>query len=543
VIFSFFKRKPAPDAGRARTDRTSEPNARVPGDGVSTAGRDTAVDPFPTTIDSRTDPRELARITTAKIDAIESEMIHNAGPATRTARPGVAGSVFTPSGRSEPGRPGAPARATTPNPPAHHPSHPTAFQTPAVLPEGPDGLEHARPHEARADLDFGAVAVPADAVQVHGHTTFLGAAADEVAGAAASGALTHVAAESLAVDVLSSTLPPAFEEAAVLFSNGQSDDAVAILRAAIHDPALGAHERQAWGMLFHLHLCRGERVEFDALALDFSTRFETSPPPWDDTMAAPSAAAAPSAPSVVALPPHLDAQAVRQFDQLRRLAQRDRPLVLDLSSVTRVDSLGAELMLRVLAALSRAGRDLTVTGAQSLLEVVAGTTEAGRRDSSDACWMLQLELLRLLGRQQAFEDLSIEYCVTYEVSPPSWEPLPPTLRAELGPVARPASGRADAGSAVVVDDDGVSVSGELEGRIQDLITALRDQSQHHDTIHLDCARLRRVDFGAAGELLNEIVALRARGKYLRFKDVNHLVGALLAVMGIPDLAEVRLRRV
>jgi hypothetical protein len=502
---------------------------------VSTAGRDTAVDPFPATIDSRTDPRELARITTAKIDAIESEMIHNAGPATRTARPGVAGSVFIPSGRSEPGRPGAPARATTPNP--------SALQPPAVLPEGPDGLEHARPHEARADLDFGAVAVPADAVQVHGHTTFLGAAADEVAGAAEAGALAHVAVESLAVDVLSSTLPPAFEEAAVLFSNGQSDDAVAILRAAIHDPALGAHERQAWGMLFHLHLCRGERVEFDALALDFSTRFETSPPPWDDTMAAPSAAAAPSAPSVVALPPHLDAQAVRQFDQLRRLAQRDRPLVLDLSSVTRVDSLGAELMLRVLAALSRAGRDLTVTGAQSLLEVVAGTTEAGRRDSSDACWMLQLELLRLLGRQQAFEDLSIEYCVTYEVSPPSWEPLPPTLRAELGPVARPASGRADAGSAVVVDEDGVSVSGELEGRIQDLITALRDQSQHHDTIHLDCARLRRVDFGAAGELLNEIVALRARGKYLRFKDVNHLVGALLAVMGIPDLAEVRLRRV
>jgi len=47
---------------------------------------------------------------------------------------------------------------------------------------------------------------------------------------------------------------------------------------------------------------------------------------------------------------------------------------------------------------------------------------------------------------------------------------------------------------------------------------------------------------AAGELLNEIVALRSGGKYLVFKDLNHLVAALLAVMGIPDLAEVRLRR-
>jgi len=59
---------------------------------------------------------------------------------------------------------------------------------------------------------------------------------------------------------------------------------------------------------------------------------------------------------------------------------------------------------------------------------------------------------------------------------------------------------------------------------------------------LQCRRLVRVDFGAAGELLNEIVALKAAGKYLRLRDVNHLVAALLSVMGIPELADVRLRR-
>ena len=54
-----------------------------------------------------------------------------------------------------------------------------------------------------------------------------------------------------------------------------------------------------------------------------------------------------------------------------------------------------------------------------------------------------MESLRLLGKQQEFEDTSIDYCVTFEVSPPSWEPMPDWIRAEaaapadaelLGPV-------------------------------------------------------------------------------------------------------------
>jgi hypothetical protein len=39
-----------------------------------------------------------------------------------------------------------------------------------------------------------------------------------------------------------------------------------------------------------------------------------------------------------------------------------------------------------------------------------------------------------------------------------------------------------------------------------------------------------------------VVSLRTGGKYLVFRDLNHLVAALLSVMGIPDLAEIRLRR-
>ena len=59
---------------------------------------------------------------------------------------------------------------------------------------------------------------------------------------------------------------------------------------------------------------------------------------------------------------------------------------------------------------------------------------------------------------------------------------------------------------------------------------------------VDCRELRRMDFAAAGELLNEIANLRAHGKNLLFVEPNHLVHALMIVMGMHELAEIRRRK-
>jgi anti-anti-sigma regulatory factor len=251
-------------------------------------------------------------------------------------------------------------------------------------------------------------------------------------------------------------------------------------------------------------------------------------------------AATPGAPSVVALPAMLDAQAVKQFEQVKRFAQRGRAVTLDVLPVKDADAIGADLMLRVLAAFIKGGFEMSVVGVESLLTVLARTTETGRRDPSEACWMLQIELLRLLGREAAFEDMAIDYCVTYEVSPPSWEPMPATIVAVASGSMRASAWAA--GPSVLAGDDAVELIGNLEGRIQDVLLALREHAADRREVVLQCRRLVRVDFGAAGELLNEIVALKAAGKYLRLRDVNHLVAALLSVMGIPELADVRLRR-
>ena len=46
---------------------------------------------------------------------------------------------------------------------------------------------------------------------------------------------------------------------------------------------------------------------------------------------------------------------------------------------------------------------------------------------------------------------------------------------------------------------------------------------------IDCRALRRLDFTAAGQLLNVVAGLRAAGRTVEFDGPNHLVAALLAV--------------
>ena len=498
MIFSLFGKKD----GRGDRKRGAE---QAPSRAESAPGG-------PPVVPARTaDPREIARLTAAKIDEIESEMIAATKPRSvdgargTGSRAGLAGTVYVPSGVAA----AAPAAAST------GPAESSVAGSASVAARTPGGALPTLPPQ---------------------NTSII---------------LGNGDAGLLSMEVGGTTLPPAFEEAAVLYSNGQATAAGTILWQAINDNSLGGHARQGWAMLFDLYQAIGRKEDFESLAIDYSARFETSPPTWDDSVAPPSddaaarAAAAAGASASVALPVTLDAQSVKQFEQVQRFAQRNRGVVLDVSPVRSVDPLGADLLRRVLTAFGRSKVELGVQGVESLFDVLSSTIEAGRRDPSEACWLLQLDLLRLLNRQQAFDDLAIDYCVTYEVSPPPWEPMPPMVRL-AAPGARagldPSAPRPAGEGGFCVGPDAFLLTGELTGRSQEALASLRGYAADRAEVVVDCRSLRRLDFAAAGELLNEVVALRTGGKYLVFRDLNHLVAALLAVMGIPDLAEVRLRR-
>ena len=515
MIFSLFKKK----GGRDKVPR-------------SASGPDAPPSPAPARAregeDRPADARALARQTAAKIDEIESEMI----VVPRTAVPlqtGLAGSVYLPKGQG--------ATTTVRPEPSATRARPTRS---SERPAAPTGLTLAPLDEPVVSFAYGGI----DVDESEEAPRFELASEEETfepdsgLAIAVSQPLMHAPPPADAP-----ALPPPLEEAAVLYSNGQDEAAVGVLRQSIDDNLLGPHTARAWVMLFDLYQSTGCKEDFENLAFDYSSRFEASPPTWNPVLAPlPAQAVSAALPPTVNLGTTLDARSARQLDPLPRLAKRHRWVRLDVSSIRQIDPAGAALLLRAVRTLTQEGASLRIEGAAALSERLTTCIESGRRDASDACWMLQLEMLRILDRQSDFDDLAIDYCVTYEVSPPSWEPMPASIQPDIPD--DPASTTLMPGTEIshVARADAFELMGEVTGRAQQALQALSEYAVDRAEVVIDCHRLRRVDFVAAGELLNEIGGLRTGGKYVIFQDVNHIVGALLAVMGIPDLAEVRLRR-
>ena len=338
-----------------------------------------------------------------------------------------------------------------------------------------------------------------------------------------------------AIEISTGTCSSAIEEGAILFANGQAEMAEAVLRAAIEADDLGAQKVVAWLMLFELLNQRADHAAFEKLSTVFAMRFQSSPPAWIDYAGLQQEAARAAAPAVpaVTLPASLDGNIVKYLDELKVKAASSQSLVLDVSGVRSVDLAGAEMLLRVINAFKKSTQELTVQGIEQLLMPLRAAVEAGRRDASDAAWLLLLEVLRLLGRQDDFDETGIQYCITFELSPPSWELPPANLKARAASAARPAAGP----TLNPFDWRGVIAA---EG--EQLFNRLLAESRTNKHLSIECMQLRRMAFSSGSSLLTHIMKLRQAGASVEFRNVNALINALFQLLGISALSTVLQRR-
>lgn len=357
-----------------------------------------------------------------------------------------------------------------------------------------------------------------------------------------------------ALELSDSASNPAIEEAAILYANGQGLPAVAVLRDAIRNDTgslVNAAATQPWLMLFELYQLLGKKAEFENLSIDYSVRFDLPAPFWVEGLQATGSGLSSPRPvdsqvgashdgrPVIRFAGPLDRSIIPTLDQLKRLAQKSPLLWLEFDAVTAVDAAGADLILRVLAAFQKSNHEVVIRGASSLLAVCHKAVETGRRDPSSAVWILLLEALRLTNQQSAFEEASIDYCVTYEVSPPAFEP--PSKRFRIDDSAPPQATPDE--EAEVERTDAVVLQGDLVGKLEGELQRLNQFAAGHDHVVVDCARLKRVDFTAAGALLNWSVGMQGAGNQVQFQNVGHLVAALFVVMGLHEVAQVERRKV
>jgi anti-anti-sigma regulatory factor len=320
---------------------------------------------------------------------------------------------------------------------------------------------------------------------------------------------------------------PAVEEIAILYANGQSAVAQQMLTAAVADTAGQNSDRSAWWMLFDLYQASGQQDAFDNLSIDYASTFETSPPSWQ----APAALAAAS-PGWAGLTPTesfsgvLGPHIAPQLERLRALAGDNPVLRLEFSRVAAVNADGAALLLDTLRQLQQQQRELILVGAAALTAQIRASLAIGRRDEGEAVWLLLLELLQLQNREKEFEQISMDYCVTFEVSPPSFTP---PHKVAMAPAQH-----------VPASPDRFMLPPIIEHQLGPLLPSIQQYAEQYPALVFDCSRLTRIDYACAIQLHSALqeLALGTEGRKIAFRDVNHLVAALLRLLGYANLARI-----
>ncbi len=372
-----------------------------------------------------------------------------------------------------------------------------------------------------------------------------------------------------AVELSDETTDQDLEEAAIRFANGDDAGAEAGLLDVLQRSGDDKARAEIWtSALFDFYRATGQREKFDGVAIDFAERLGRSAPAWFsmpeqlglkppsviNTRAKTSSESA----AIWTCPAALDAAAMN--DLHLALANAPLPWCLDWSHVTSIEPDALELLSQLFASWCTLRVKLRYVGAGYLEKVLARYTPSGDKSVISGWWQLRMDALRIMRLQDEFELVALDYCVTFEVSPPAWQDARCGYVSERRgameeneettvPASIPEPDKASDGQAYTVPmglEDAQAVVVELVGEITgDAVDAIKklEMGRHQGSVRLvvSCAKLIRVDFSAAGSILNWVANRENEGCNVQFRDVHRLVGAFFNVIGINEHARVVLR--
>ncbi len=364
-----------------------------------------------------------------------------------------------------------------------------------------------------------------------------------------------------AVEVTEIGHDPDLDEAVISYANGDSAAAEASLRALIGKGGSRRQHGDTWMVVFDLYRGCGQQAKFEALASEFAERFGQSAPHWFSVpkMIAEAAAAVrqPTTPAndqvTWTCVADLDAGVVEGLRARVQIASL--PWMFDWTALQRVDDDAIGPFLDLARQWAPRKLEMRWIGGEILMNLLAAATPVGVPQVDQRLWQLRLQLLRLVNRATAFDEVAIDYCVTYEISPPSWEPSACHVRIS-GPVGTRSNITTIIGQAStsfveseLADEPGLvqlvslELAGQMVGDVDAMLLKLDEQIGQAKLIELSCLKLLRVDFMASGELLNWVLAHNRNHRVVRFVDTNRLVARFFSAIGIDAYATVKVRTV
>jgi ABC-type transporter Mla MlaB component len=357
---------------------------------------------------------------------------------------------------------------------------------------------------------------------------------------------------------------PDLEEAAIRFANGDDLGAEAGLMDALRGDNISQESADVWmSALFDLYRATNQKARFDSVGLDFAQRFGRSPPAWfsmPDLVGLKNGA--PVGGTVAAArtttwdcPAELNMMAV--IDLRQALRQSPMPWRLNWSRLRAIQpDAGAELG-GLFAQWCTQTVSLSFEGPGNLEKVLRAFTPSGDKSVPQNWWQMLMDALRVMRLQDEFELVALDYCVTYEVSPPAWQDARCEYRQE-GSEARIHNQFSDtqpfldglddrpgvaAEATAPMGMDGLppvrlELSGEIMGDAAPALEKLEAARHSSERLVVSCAKLIRVDFSAAGSILNWVAQRQNEGCQVQFREVHRLVAAFFNVIGISEHARI-----
>ena len=367
----------------------------------------------------------------------------------------------------------------------------------------------------------------------------------------------------LAMEVSEVVHDPELDEAVIAFANADFALCEQAITQRIKRGAPRHGHAETWHVLFDLYRATGMQAKFEALAIDYANEFGTSAPQWyslpklvAEAAAAEERPASRRASADVGWisPATLDIDAVARLRSTT--LQLPLPWVLDWSALQRIETEAAGHLTTLFRQWAPQKLDMRWIAAEQLINALQDAAPTGVRDADPAFWMARLEALRLTNRPDQFDEAAIDYCVTYEVSPPSWESAACVVRVggtsnstttpPMSIVSEVSTNFQESGiadeHAGVQQVASVELSGQLAGDIGATLQKIDARMGAAPIVNVSCARLIRVDFIAAGDLLNWVLTKRSENRSLTFVDAHRLVALFFGAMGINEHARVQVIR-
>jgi anti-anti-sigma regulatory factor len=359
-----------------------------------------------------------------------------------------------------------------------------------------------------------------------------------------------------AIEVGELTTDPELEEAAIRFANGDDAGAESGLLEAIRGDGAQPEAALSWAAaLLDLYRSTGNQAKFDSAVAEFGVFFDPVTPVWssidegldpkvEGTASSASAASERSrtdlgSGAIWESPAELTAAAMEELREA--MSSHALPWHVDWSQLERMSADAMPLLSGLFGSLCAEEVELRFSGAERLVQTLRLLMPSGDRSVPNDWWTVRLNALRAMHLQDEFELAALDYCVTFEVSPPAWEDArcvyeDVRLRTAAAAHEMPlptAPMELENTSAIQL-----CLKGQVLGDATQALAGLDREGRSGDRIIVACGGLVRVDFSAAGSILNWVATRQAEGCLVQFRDVHRLVAAFFNVIGINEHSRV-----